>query len=284
MNRLTGLIDVGGGMRDVYGTGVLDCFIDNNISFDLCIGVSAGSANIASFLAGQRGRNYRFYTEYAMRKEYMGIEELIKNGSYINLDYIYSTLTNSDGEDPIDFDALMASPAKFLFVTTKADTGEAVFFSKNDMVKDDFWFFKASCAVPIACKPYAHNGKEYFDGGVADPIPIEKAFELGCDKVVVIIPRPIEEKKHEHITLMKPFLKHYPAMLQKIEERPEIYNGKLEKLRHYQEEGKVILISPDSDKGLNMVSKNAERLDAYYKKGYSDAMTAVDKIREASRI
>ena len=68
MNRLTGLIDVGGGMRDVYGTGVLDCFIDNNISFDLCIGVSAGSANIASFLAGQRGRNYRFYTEYAMRK------------------------------------------------------------------------------------------------------------------------------------------------------------------------------------------------------------------------
>ena len=131
---------------------------------------------------------------------------------------------------------------------------------------------------------YGDYGKEYFDGGVADPIPIEKAFELGCDKVVVIIPRPIEEKKHEHITLMKPFLKHYPAMLQKIEERPEIYNGKLEKLRHYQEEGKVILISPDSDKGLNMVSKNAERLDAYYKKGYSDAMTAVDKIREASRI
>lgn len=279
---MTGLVDVGGGMRDIYGTGVLDCFIDNNISFDLCIGVSAGSANIASFLAGQRGRNYRFYTEYAMRKEYMGVEELIKTGSYINLDYIYSTLTNSDGEDPIDFEALMASQSEFLFVATKADTGEAVFFSKKDIVKDDFWFFKASCAVPIACKPYEHDGEEYFDGGVADPIPIEKAFELGCDRVVVIIPRPIEEKKHEHITLMKPFLKHYPAMLKKIEERPEIYNGKLEKLRRYQEEGKVILISPDSDKGLNMVSKNAERLDAYYKKGYGDASAVIEKIKEVN--
>ena len=45
---MTGLIDVGGGMRDIYGAGVLDCFIDNNITFDVCIGVSAGSATITA--------------------------------------------------------------------------------------------------------------------------------------------------------------------------------------------------------------------------------------------
>ena len=55
----TCLIDVGGGMRDVYGAGVLDCFLDEGISFPRAIGVSAGSGNLVSFLAGQRGRNLR---------------------------------------------------------------------------------------------------------------------------------------------------------------------------------------------------------------------------------
>ena len=38
--------------------------------FDAGVGVSAGSANIASYLAGQKGRNYQFYAEYSSPKEY----------------------------------------------------------------------------------------------------------------------------------------------------------------------------------------------------------------------
>ncbi|WP_346728001.1 hypothetical protein [Pseudoflavonifractor sp. MCC625] len=45
--------------------------MDHDIHFDLGIGISAGSANLASFAAGQRGRNYQFYMEYAFRKQYM---------------------------------------------------------------------------------------------------------------------------------------------------------------------------------------------------------------------
>ena len=73
----TAVIDVGGGMRGVYASGVFDCCMDNDIHFDVCIGVSAGSANIASYLAGQRGRNYIFYTQYALRKEYMSLQNFI---------------------------------------------------------------------------------------------------------------------------------------------------------------------------------------------------------------
>ena len=47
---LIGVIDVGGGLRGIYGAGVFDFCLDNNINFDYGIGVSAGSANIASFL------------------------------------------------------------------------------------------------------------------------------------------------------------------------------------------------------------------------------------------
>ena len=57
----TCVIDCGGGLRDIYGAGVFDYCLDNGIAFDMCIGISAGSANIASFTSGQRGRNYNFY-------------------------------------------------------------------------------------------------------------------------------------------------------------------------------------------------------------------------------
>lgn len=52
----TGLIDVGGGLRGIYAAGVMDRFLDDGVSFDLGIGVSAGSANISSFIAGQKKR------------------------------------------------------------------------------------------------------------------------------------------------------------------------------------------------------------------------------------
>ena len=50
-----GLVDIGGGMKGMYGAGVTDAFLDEGVRFDLCVGVSAGAANIASFTAGQRG-------------------------------------------------------------------------------------------------------------------------------------------------------------------------------------------------------------------------------------
>ena len=58
----TAIIDVGGGYRAIFGAGVLDRCLEDGITFDSCYGVSAGSANLTSFLAGQHGRNHTFYT------------------------------------------------------------------------------------------------------------------------------------------------------------------------------------------------------------------------------
>ena len=90
---MTGIIDVGGGLRGIYGAGVFDRCMTDGIRFDYVIGVSAGAANGAAYCAGQKGRNYLFYTEYALRREYMGLETLRETGSFIGLDYIYSDLS-----------------------------------------------------------------------------------------------------------------------------------------------------------------------------------------------
>lgn len=275
---MLGLIDVGGGMRDIYGAGAIDCFIDNSIKFDMCVGVSAGSANLATFLANQKGRTYRFYADYAQRKEYMSFGNYSKIGEFFNLDYIYSVLSNDDGEDPLDCDAILKNQSELIVVTTNAKTGRSEYFTKKDIRKNDFWLLKASSSLPIANKAHVHGDCEYFDGGLSDPIPVEKAFELGCEKVVVIVPRPLAEKKHEFSAVMKPFLKDYPEIVNLMATRPQTYNSQIQLLKEYEKQGKVILIAPDSDKGMSLITKDKKRLDDYYNKGYSDAAKAIAKI------
>ena len=185
-----GFVDVGGGTRGIYGAGVFDRFLEENITCDYFIGVSAGAANGASFLAGQAYRNYRFYNDYAFRKDYMSLRNFIKSGSYIDLDYIYSYLTNSDGEDPLNYEAIIKNPSEYEIVATLASSGKAKYFNKSDLDKDNYDPIKASCCVPIINKAFYIGDVGYFDGGISDPIPYKRAFEAGCQKLVVVLTRP----------------------------------------------------------------------------------------------
>ena len=53
----TGLVIEGGGVRGIYAAGVLDAFMEHDVSFDGLIGVSAGAVHGCSYLSGQKGRS-----------------------------------------------------------------------------------------------------------------------------------------------------------------------------------------------------------------------------------
>lgn len=69
--KKTGLVLEGGGMRGIYTAGVLDVFLDHDISFDGVIGVSAGAVHGASFVSGQKERSIRYYKKYCNDKRFM---------------------------------------------------------------------------------------------------------------------------------------------------------------------------------------------------------------------
>ena len=123
-------------MRGVYAAGIFDCCLENAIQFDLCIGVSAGSANVCAYMAGQKKRNFIFYTEYAFRKQYMGIGNFLLKRSFIDLDYVYGTLSNSDGENPLDQIGLAMAYNKVnkdIYIRAITDTfGDIPFEVAND--------------------------------------------------------------------------------------------------------------------------------------------------------
>lgn len=271
--RKLGIVDVGGGTRGIYGAGVFDYLMDHDIHFDYAIGVSAGSANAVSYQAGQRGRNIRFYDTYAFRKEYMSWSNLFRTGSYIDLKYVYGGLSNSDGEDPVDYEAFMANPAQLEIVAEDARTGKPMYFNKRDIQKDHYDFLMASSCVPVICKPWPVGKRVYFDGGIADPIPFRRAFDQGCDRVVIILTRPKDTPRTpgKDPWFAKALKRRYPASARALERRAETYNRSLEEAKALEKEGKVLILAPDTIAGLKTLSQDHGKLEELYRKGIKDA-------------
>ena len=277
MGSKFGVVDVGGGYRGVYAAGVLDYCLDHGISFDLGIGVSAGSANLTSYAAKQARRNLRFYTEYGLRKEYAGIGNYIAKRNFVDLDYVYGTLSNAGGEYPVDYITLARNPMEFVVVATEAETGNARYFDKRDISQDDYGIMKASSAIPFVCRPYEVRGVPYYDGALSDPIPIEKAFEMGCDKVVLLLTLPVDtvRKPDKDLRLARGIRKEYPLSAAALERRAQRYNECVAHARRCEAQGKVLIVAPDDTCGVSTLKRNADNMRKLYGKGYGDGAKIV---------
>ena len=275
---MTGIIDCGGGTRGVYSAGIYDYLLENNIDFDYCLGISAGAANLISYLAKQNGRNKHFYTDYLQRKEYMSIGNIFKRGEYLNLDYIYSTLSNSDGEDPVDYEAFQQTKAKYFVAATNAKTGLPHYFSNEDVKKDDYSILKASCALPFVCAAQPVQGEHYYDGGLAEPIPYRKAFNDGCTRLVVILTRPREYVRtmQPHMALLTLALRKYPQVLKAIKERHLKYNAAVEDLKKLEADGTVLIAAPREISGMKTLTKDLQPIEKLYGFGYEDGQAIAE--------
>lgn len=277
-----GVIDVGGGMRGSYSAGVFDWCLDNGVIFDYCIGVSAGSANMLSYLSGQRGRNYVYYTDYDLREESMGYKNLLKTGNYVDFEYTYGKLSNSGGEYPLDFEAALAHPAEFKAVATNALTGKAHYFDITDMKQDDYGAIKASSCVPAINRPYVVDGVPYFDGGISDPIPLETCFKAGCDRVVVVLTRPKDyerdpKKDRPVVAIMR---RGFPEASEAMRKRALTYNTELWLAKQYEKQGRVLIVAPDDIGGMKTLKRDRDAIDRLYHKGYEDAVIIRDFMKE----
>ena len=269
----TAMIDVGGGFRAIFGCGVMDRMLEDGIDVDMCYGVSAGAANLTSFIARQHGRNHKFYTEYAFRKEYASFDSYVKHHNFANLDYVYGTLSNHDGEYPVDYEAFAANPTGFTVIACNALDGSAKYFDKSDVHYDDFNIMKASSAVPVACEPYVIDGVPYFDGGIVDPVPVQKAIDDGYDRIVLVLTRPkdvLREQKRDIAPAR--ILRHsYPAAAERLLNRYATYNDEVALAKEYERDGRVLILAPDDLCGLSTLSKSFEGLELMYRKGYAAA-------------
>ena len=275
---MTGLVLEGGAMRGLFNAGVLDVLMENGVTFDGMIGVSAGAAFGCNFKSRQIGRVLRYNVRYCRDPEYCGWRSLIRTGDLFGAEFCYRKLPNE--LDPFDNETFDQNPMPFWLVCTDVDTGKPV-YRRCDRAGDDCsdWI-RASSSMPLVSRVVEKDGGRYLDGGIADSIPL-KAFEaMGYQRNVVVLTQPEEyvKKPSRGLPVMRLLLRRYPRLLETLARRHEIYNESAAYVRKQEKSGAALVIRPAAPLEIGRVEHDPAKMQAIYQLGRQTAEAKLNVI------
>ena len=269
-NSQHALVVEGGAMRGIFAAGVLDEFLAQQYQpFTSYFGVSAGATNVAAYLCKQATRNYKVITDYSCRPEFINLPRFVKGGHLFDLDWLWQETVR---EIPLNTDEFTQSPHDFYIVATAIESGQAHYLQAtgSEMIEQ----LKASCAIPIAYRDYPKiNGIAMTDGGVADSIPVKKAYEMGASEITVILSQPLGYRKKDVKVawLTKQLYKDTPALAQASLQRSKNYNSSIDFLHNAPPGCKINIIAPPAGFKVGRTTKNRAILDIGYQMGINEA-------------
>lgn len=276
-----GLVLEGGSMRGMFTAGVLDTFMDEDIRVDGMIGVSAGALFGPNYFSGQRGRVIRYNKRFCKDYRYMSVLSFLLTGNIVNKKFAFYDVTNK--LDIFDNETFMKNNPGYYVTVTNVENGTPEYLEVKDIVKE-MEKLRASSALPFVSHMVEIDGKKYLDGGVSDSIPVLKAKEMGYDKVVVVLTRPLEYRKEpmseKMLKLLSAKYKKYPAFVECMRNRHENYNKTVETILDMEEKGEIFVIRPSEPIILKTIERNADNLQAVYDLGVKDCRNCLEKLKE----
>lgn len=278
----TGLVLEGGGMRGLYTAGVLEYFAQHDIHFPYIIGVSAGACMAASYLSEQQGRNRSVSIDFVNDKRYLSFSNFIRKGELFGMDFIFDEIPNNIV--PLDVKKIINGPDEFVVVTTNCETGEPMYFYKEDYDEKTLGkLLRASSSIPFFADAVEHEGRYMLDGGIVDPLPIIKAESDGYVKNVVVLTKPKGYyKKQSRMSTMINY-KKYPKVDERMKVRYKHYNERLDYIFEQEKTGNIIVIAPSEDSGVGRTTRNKEKLENLYELGYKDAAEKFEAVKSLEK-
>ena len=272
------LILEGGTLRPIFSAGVMDALLDNNITFPYCIGVSAGITNGVSYISKQKGRNLEVVTKYRNDNRYLSYRNFLRCKSIFGLDFVFDEIPNN--LIPFDMDTYRKYPGKVLVGVTNAHTGKTEYLNGKDL-DDKATMLRATCAIPLLFPVIKINGKEYYEGGLCDPIPIKKAIADGNTKHLIVLTQPKGYKKElskKNILVAKLLNKKYPNLKTPLLNRHNHYNETVKFCEQLENEGKVLILRPEYN--LDSFEKDINKLKSSYDHGYNLTINHLSEIKK----
>lgn len=267
-------------MRGIYSCGILDSFLQLNYRpFQLCVGVSAGANNLSGYISEMYQRNYKIYTDYSMRPEFISKSRFLRGGHLLDLDWLWEITIR---ELPINTRALVRHPSRYHIGLTDVKTGNIVYFQPE--ADDIAELLKASSAVPILYRNFVEiQGRQYIDGGIGDPIPVQHAIDEGATDIMVLRSRPAAyrmntRKKH---VMSRVWLRKYPELVQTIIKRSEKYNKTLQLIRNPPDGITIQEICPNDNFCIERLTKDPQQLEKHYFAGRQRGVEIVSQDVEA---
>lgn len=275
-NKKTALIVEGGGQRGVFSFGITDTFINRNYDpFDIYMGVSNGVAVLCWYLIRETDNNLEKML-YAAKGDYLSYKNIFIGKDIIKFHQMYE-----DGEK-------MFKPSMekiknnlkgkdYIAVVTDAIEANAEYYSFGD----GEWMPKmiASGTLPILVRtPSLIDGRRKFDGGVADPLPVEKAYEMGAKKIIVI---RTYEKKFRRKLKIENYIgallsREYPKLRKALLVHDKTYNRALDFINNPPSDCEIVQLCPPEKLKSKRDSKNIKILKADYELGKSVAKVYLD--------
>lgn len=202
----------GGGARGVAHIGVLKALAENNINFDIIIGVSMGAliaANYAACLDIDEVES--LFTDYIESEEFKhsllgtwradNYDEVTSRGKRFLLKFsrlykqteLYGRMLLAPGildEDDIDKTIFPLIPnvkfsdlkMPFACIAVNLESGKRQIFNEGPIRKAVL----ASLSMPLVFPPVQINGNFFTDGGIVDRIGVDSALELGVKKIIAV--------------------------------------------------------------------------------------------------
>ncbi|WP_334075912.1 patatin-like phospholipase family protein [Paenibacillus sp. A14] len=270
------LVLEGGTLRPIFSSGVMDALLDEGIMFPYCIGVSAGISNGISYISKQKRRNLEIMENYRNDSRYIGYRNFFKNRSLFGLDFIFKEIPSR--LVPFDTPTYRSYKGKVLVGVTNAHTGSPEYL--NGLEADEQWtLLRATCAIPFVFPAIELNGQKYYDGGLADPIPIRKAVADGNAKHLIVLTQPKGYEKRlskRTVRAAKLLRRRFPKLEEVLLTRHKHYNETVAFCEQLEREGQAILLRPEVP--LDSFEKDIGKLRETCQHGYELAMKRMDEI------
>ena len=274
----TGLVLEGGAMRGIYTAGVIDIFNENKIKVDGVIGVSAGCVHGVNYISEQNGRSIRYTLKYRNDKRYMSVKSLLKTGNMVETDFCYHEIPEK--LDPFDNNTYMKSGIDFYTVSSNVETGRAEYLKCKDVFKQ-IDLIRASASMPFVSQIVETEGFKLLDGGICDSVPVKKFMEMGYDRIVVILTKPIGYiLKPNNAFLSKKMYGKYPEFVDALITRHLRYVENLNYVNKLEEEGKIMVIRPSRTVNISRTEKNLARIWEMYELGRENAEERLEEVKE----
>jgi len=186
--RKLGLVVEGGAMRGVISCAGLMGLEELGMTevFDEVYGASAGAVNAAYFLAGQASYATTIYYQQINNTRFI---RRFWHRKIVDIDDLFDSIIA--GQHPLRIEKVLAARSQFFITIADASTGEAFLGHAQTSQTPLLTLLKATTAMPLLYNGIiAVDGRDCFDGGLINPLPVLEAIESGCTDLLVLLKRP----------------------------------------------------------------------------------------------
>ncbi len=265
-----------GGLYGAYDAGVLSELgrhLPRNY-FDAVYACSAGVFAATFFVAGQPETIENTWRNLVCGRQLVNYLNPLRGRDILDIQYL--TEIFQDQRSRLDTERAFHSPTKITYVLTDARNGRAVYRQPST----DNWseLMRATAAYPIVTKPVEIDGIVYRDGGLADPLPVQKALTDGYKEIVAVV----NKERGAHVRRGHFFTELWRFFLPKpIRESLKSYRVRTKEIEGLlQSELRIPIIRPAKRlPSRHILDTNKKRLNLAIDAGISDAKEFIANLK-----